>query len=466
MKPLTLVLALGATAMVGVAGATLYTGYQIQHKLDAVAGSMSQYPLLKTVSRTTQRGVWTSEETVTYQLGCEAQFDSAMFGGNRPTLTLKHTAHHNPFQPGIDTEIIWPAEAKPVLQKLFGERTPLTMQTRAGWWGDYETRLNSPGFSLREQGNSVDWKGLDITLRFDGALSHMNSQITLGATEVQDAGGQFRLAVLPVRYQGQHQRSASGLLLGKENLVADGLNLSMQYLGQTHVIAAGTLQSETESSEQGGLVSLRSQGKLASLSYNNHTLGSLASKLGVQQLDAATLATYNRQSLQNGFLQCNFSNDLLQPANRALLLQLLSRNPAISAMLDLAHPTGHATLDVRASLNGATAADLDGDGTGLLPKLDAQAAVKWPQTLPERWIEEFVPQAEQASLLASYRMLLAELLQSGKVVREGQLLATRVSWKNGQVLQNGQPMGPFTSPAPTAVEPALPAPDLTDATPG
>jgi uncharacterized protein YdgA (DUF945 family) len=459
MKRSTLALSTAAAVLALLAGSSAYSAWQLNRQLDHIDQALADYPLLKTVSRNKSYSLWESQETVSYQLGCESQFGDEMFNGTRPAITVRHTVSHNPFSPGVRTEIVWPAAWAEQIKTLFGDRPPLSIDTRASWLGELETHISSPGFRLEKEGNTVHWKGLDARLQYDKALQHLNSQLSVYGTEASDSQGRFKLQLQDTTYQGQHQRSASGLLLGQESIRFGGLLLSGNQGETQHSFSAGVLDSSAQSTEQDGMVAISAKGSWVGLHYNNKPLGDMSGQGSLSRLDAKALADYHKQSMVNGILQCNFHNDLSNPANRALLVRILSRSPALTQLLTLANPEGNSTLDIKASLVAPSEAELTDNGAALANKLALQAQISWPQSLPERWINDFAPETQRDMLVRGYRDTVAQMLASGSLQQAGPLLRTRFDMTQGKLLQNGKPFQPPHAAAPAAEPASAPAAD-------
>lgn len=447
MKPAHLALTAGAVLLATFSGASAYTAWRSHQQLDKLNQAMTQYPLLKVISRSKTYSLWQSEETVSYQLGCENEINSELFGGTRPGITVRNTVSHNPLSPGVRTDIIWPASWAEPIKQLFGDAQPLSIHTRAGWLGQMETRISSPGFRVEKNGNLLHWKGLDATFQYDLDLQKLQHELVLHGSDASDAQGRFKLTTQDLLYKGQYQRSSSGLLLGQESARFGGLQLAASQGATQHSFSAGVLETSAQSSEQNGMLAINFKGGWVGLHYNSKPLGDLSAQGSLSRLDAKALADYNKQALTQGMLQCHFGNQLADPAHRALLARLLSHSPAFTQLTTLANPEGNSTLNLKASLSAPSEAELAGNEAALAKKLALQALISWPQILPERWINDFAPEAQRDMLVHGYRTTVANMLAAGSLQQAGALLQTRFDLSDGKLLQNGKP---YQQPAQSA----------------
>ncbi len=454
MKPAHLALTATAVLLATFSGASAYTAWRSHQQLDKLNQAMVQYPLLKVISRSKTYSLWQSEETVSYQLGCDNEINSELFGGTRPGITVRNTVSHNPFSPGVRTDIIWPANWAEPIKQLFGDAQPLSIHTRAGWLGQMETRISSPGFRVEKNGNMLHWKGLEATFQYDLALQNLQHELVLRGSDASDAQGRFKLSTQDLQHKGQYQRSSSGLLLGQETLRFGGVQLAASQGDTPHSFSAGVLETSMQSSEQGGMVALSGKGSWVGLHYNSKPLGDLSGQASLSRLDAKALADYNKQALTQGVLQCHFDSQLANPANRALLARILSHSPAFAQAIALANPEGNSTLNIKASLSAPSEGELAGNDAALAKKLALQTLISWPQILPERWINDFAPEAQRDALVQSYRSMVSQMLAAGSLQQAGALLQTRFELANGKLLQNGKPYQPQRGPALAASEPA------------
>jgi len=447
MKKTVLVASVTAAVLAALAGASAYGAWRVHQQLNRIHNALPDYPILKPVTRSKTYSLLQSEERVSYQLGCDNLFSSEMFGGQRPSLTLRHVVSHNPLKPGVHTEIVWSPQWQEQLKRLYGEQPPLAIDTRLRWNGDVETTLHSPGVKVDRDSRHVNWQGLTLVLQYDQALTRLHSRLTLPGLALADDAQRWQIELQASEYSSQLVRSPSGLLLGKDSWRTSGLTLQQGSGTSAQGFSSGPLQASHDSLEQSGMVETSGKFSWVGLHLNNKPLGDLSSNGNLSRLNAAALAESQRQTLHKGLLQCQLNNDLLHPDQRALLIKLLAGNPALAVAVTLATPDGAANLQLDAALKGVTEADLAQEKLqALQDKISLQARLSWPQALPERWVNDFAPEQQQ------YRLSVAPLLQSGHLRQNGNRLETRFDLVGGKLLQNGLPMAGLSplSPPPAA----------------
>lgn len=468
MKKPALLATLTAVTLACLAGASAYGAWRAHRQLDRIHSAMPDYPILKPVNRSKTYSLWHSEELVSYQLGCDNLFGSAMFGGERPGITLRHTISHNPLNPGVHTELVWSSQWQEKLKALYGEQAPLSIDTRLRWNGSLETTLSSPGFKVDRDSRHINWQGLSMVLQYDQALSRLESRIVLPGLSMSDDAQRWQIDLQASEYNSQLARSNSGLLLGKDAWQLAGLKLQQGSGATAQGFSSGPMRISHDSREQNGMVDTGGQFSWVGLHINNKPLGDVTGNGNLSRLNATALAESQRKTLQQGLLQCQLNNDLFHPDQRALLIKLLSGNPALAVALALSTPDGAANLQLDASLKGVTEADLAQEKLQpLQDKISLQARLSWPQALPERWVNDFAPEAQRDLLVQQYRQGLAPLLQSGHLRQNGNRLETRFDLVSGKLMQNGLPMPgmtPLSPPPATTPAPEASAPLFDDAT--
>lgn len=453
MKKTVLVASVTAALLAALAGASAYGAWRVHQQLNRIHNALPDYPILKPVTRSKTYSLLQSEERVSYQLGCDNLFSSEMFGGQRPSLTLRHVVSHNPLKPGVHTEIVWSPQWQEKLKTLYGEQPPLAIDTRLRWNGDVETTLHSPGVKVDRDSRHVNWQGLTLVLQYDQALTRLHSRLTLPGLALADDAQRWQIELQASEYSSQLVRSPSGLLLGKDSWRTSGLTLQQGSGTSAQGFSSGPLQASHDSREQSGMVETSGKFSWVGLHLNNKPLGDLSSSGNLSRLNAAALAESQRQTLHKGLLQCQLNNDLLHPDQRALLIKLLAGNPALAVAVTLATPDGAANLQLDAALKGVTEADLAQEKLqALQDKISLQARLSWPQALPERWVNDFAPEHQRDALVQQYRLSVAPLLQSGHLRQNGNRLETRFDLVGGKLLQNGLPMAGLSplSPPPAA----------------
>ncbi len=163
-----------AALLAALAGASAYGAWRVHQQLNRIHNALPDYPILKPVTRSKTYSLLQSEERVSYQLGCDNLFSSEMFGGQRPSLTLRHVVSHNPLKPGVHTEIVWSPQWQEKLKTLYGEQPPLAIDTRLRWNGDVETTLHSPGVKVDRDSRHVNWQGLTLVLQYDQSVQKVS----------------------------------------------------------------------------------------------------------------------------------------------------------------------------------------------------------------------------------------------------------------------------------------------------
>lgn len=428
-----------AVTVGGFAGATWYTGQQLDKKISQSGELLKDFPIAKVVKRDMRAGFWTSTEEVTYQLGCAGVTSEDPFDGKSFTLTLRNVIRHNPLDMGVDTSVVFDAETRAELSKVFKEQEPLRISTKISMGGELETRLTSPAFTYTEGEKSLDWKGVEAVYKYDRDLSFVNGDLKLPGAKIKTAGDAATQVELgAISYQVNQKRSAEGLYLGKGSLQLAGFTLSEKAKGQPVDVAMGKAVISGESSLKDGMLRVLIKGDADKMQFNKNEVGSFAFDYDFDRLDAKAVGEINKLSLHNGILQCKANPMENMVAMKKQLLEILKKDPKFKHNMKLKTAEGESSLALDIATKGATEQDLRMP-QNMLGKLDGSLSVQLPGALVERVIRESKG-AEADMALAAYQNSLAQGVAQGFVLHDGKLISSKLIIKNGQLELNGKPI--------------------------
>lgn len=226
---------LAAAIVVAYGGSTWWAGTQVKSSYDVAFGELpKQTALVRVIERSYDRSFLGAVSTVTLELGCPAEAETAPAvtapaanpatnaaaattdtaeatteGEEEPNeddgdaatpppkpvrITIRDTIHHGPFAGGtlaaavIDSELVLDAKAQAEAEKLFGKAKPLTAHTKVGFGGGFTTDLTVAPAKLAEEGKGeFAWQGAQARLDMDAARTRLRYDMTMPGLDVNTA---------------------------------------------------------------------------------------------------------------------------------------------------------------------------------------------------------------------------------------------------------------------------------------
>ncbi|SMC28050.1 Uncharacterized conserved protein YdgA, DUF945 family [Andreprevotia lacus DSM 23236] len=424
----------------GFAGATWYTGQQVDGKLDSVAAQLKGYELIKVSKRDFQKGFWTSTETVTYRFGCDAAAAEGKFLPAGAEITVRNVVRHNPFAAGIDTEFVYSAEAKAELDKVFKGKAPLSIHTTIPLSGDITTSFSSPEATYTEAGKGdFTWKGINGSVQYDRDLNKVKSKVTFAGFEIKDKDkGAMQFAAVDL--ESDQTRAAEGVYLGKQTMTWAGVNAKFtDSNGEPLDFSLGKSVLTSSSQLKDGLIEAGVNVAANDLVVKGKPVGALTVDYGFNRIDPAALKSYNDLTLKEGLLQCKFDHQADEAKLKSLVIALLKHDPAIKLAFKLKTPAGEGSYQIDLAGKGIQEADLAvPNPMALLPKLDAAVVVNLPRAVVEKLIDDFVPAEEAEMQKATFAAGLEQGVARGLIEPDEKVIKAKLALKGGKFEINGK----------------------------
>jgi len=483
--PIALVLALVALAAY-IAG-TWYLGMQIEAALSEPSRPLANLPYLKVVKQEYRRGVFGSEQTVTFELfgDMTRKIDQSQQqrAASAPEavpktaplqamhFTVRSHIKHGPLPDGqtpaaaiVDSELEMDQMLMPLIAKGLAGRTLLTTRTVYGFKGEGESVFTSPDLAITvaDAPGRITWKGASATVRFNGDWSSYT--IAGEAPGLDIAGNAMHLAIAGMRFESEAQRVFADEPLfyaGKQKFSVAQASVDGSAMGESAVMLK-RIGYDVSIPVNGEFIDLLARIAVQDVLVGDRNFGPAHYDLSLKHLHARTVAQLQRalmklQSDPSGMTQAGNPGEVFA-ALATPALKLLEFNPEIS--LDrISFKSGDAEVLVaaRAKLTGVGPDDLKQPPV-LLSKLDASADIVLPESLlMAPWgIKADSPEAAHMQMQMREKQL-ATLVEQGYVQREGALIKSTLGFSGGAFTVNGKPFDPRAMQAPVA-QPSPPLP--------
>ena len=336
-----------------------------------------------------------------------------------PITVINHVTH-GPFAGGfgtrahVETEFQYHPETKKVLDRFFGQQTPLTMTNTVYLSGDGKLSLNIPAFDYEElSGIKLNWKGFSGNTDYSQGFKSYRHDYLAPSLQVKLADkGDVSLENL--RFQSETEDGLTKLALGKSSITLDKFLLQWKenidynvklnelvnlvtnlqigaFINPTGTIApskieVNKLRFDTQTSEVDKFINSEGRFQFESLTYGEDKYGPLDINVAAEHLDAASLL-----ALKNKIAEVSVKK-MSEEEIQASLIQtakneasgLFTNNPVLNVKtFKFTMPNGDVDVSGKLAFKGLTAKDLNSLGD-MLKKTEADFNMSVPQKLLEQ----------------------------------------------------------------------------------
>lgn len=472
-KVFAILLAVGVLA--GWPAATWLYGSRAQANAEQFSTAINQaVPYVMVSNNEYQKGFLTSTQFVTLR---------PVFGGlgdkSLPEIKIKNTIEHGPF-PGFSSvgaarikhEIVWPAEAKAEIAKLWGQQEPLTAMTQMSLGGGGKTTFKSPAANAKIEDANVTFQGLDGVMNFNAGFNQIDYTLAMPGAMVEDA--KAKLVLGKVASNGAHTKVAGTekIYTGKQTMSLASIDVATK--GQSPlVVGAIEYVSETTLPEPN---LLSGSGKFSgkSLKYGTTDLGAIDYSFSMSKLHAPTLELLAKdmQAEINKMTAATTKSSPLQPspADNAILKAVQKHLPELSKHvpkfnfdnLRVGNAKDYVQVNGMALLKPITQAEA-ANAMAIVPKVDASFNIEVSDSVVQMIAGQAgermlggqteamasMPAEQRAQMETQMReqkkMMVDEqlnsLVQSGYIVRGVGKVSAQIALKEGKLTVNGKPVG-------------------------
>ena len=336
-----------------------------------------------------------------------------------PITVINHVTH-GPFAGGfgtrahVETEFQYHPETKKVLDRFFGQQTPLTMTNTVYLSGDGKLSLNIPAFDYEElSGIKLNWKGFSGNTDYSQGFKSYRHDYLAPSLQVKLADkGDVSLENL--RFQSETEDGLTKLSLGKSSITLDKFLLQWKenidynvklnelvnlvtnlqigaFINPTGTIApskieVNKLRFDTQTGEVDKFINSEGRFQFESMTYGEDKYGPLDINVAAEHLDAASLL-----ALKNKIAEVSVKK-MSEEEIQASLIQtakneasgLFTNNPVLNVKtFKFTMPNGDVDVSGKLAFKGLTAKDLNSLGD-MLKKTEADFNMSVPQKLLEQ----------------------------------------------------------------------------------
>lgn len=481
-KPALIALAVAIPA-VAYPAASWLLGKQVESALDDQYKQVESLPYLKVVKRDYQRGVFSADETITFEafgdmfraLSAvpqeEAPDGTADEAAPRPPLkplqfTLRTHYQHGPF-PGGSHLAAAVADSELELGEGFdatavlGDKKPMTAHTIYGFGGGGSAAIDSPAFAASlpnaQSGSTtrLAWEGITAKIDFSRHFAHYTLQATAPKLEIHESSGP-RMVLSGMKLEADNARIFDDeplLYAGTQHFTLEQFSIEGEP-SQEQPVLLKRLSYDVNAPVNGDFLDLAAKMGAENLLVAGQDYGPVHYDFSFKHLHTRTVAQLYRTVLQvysdpAALAAPEHAAAALAPLSGPAL-ELLKHNPEFSLdRISFKSAHGEAVISARAKLNDVKPEDV-ATPFMLIGKLEASADLTLPEgLLINASAAKPDPADEYAQMQGEMRQQqLTAYAEQGYVTREGGTVKSRIEFRNGQLTVNGKPFNPMAMPRP------------------
>ena len=464
------VVAVVAGLVIAYPASSWVLGRQVHGYFEEEYQKLADNSLIKVQDRKIESGVFESVETVTFEF-MPALFGAMLNAKSEPAdpaapppepirFTTRSTIKHGPF-PGlaafgagvVHTELVLDNPRHPLLAKLYGDKTPLTIDTTVGFGGGGHQVMLSPAVDTTLEDNShMSWGEIQLASDFTRGMASYT--MTGGAPffKLASADGSTNVEVTALAIDGKQARlfedNASFYTGPVQFTVAkvdvrgpDGRGLSAEQL---------RFASDTVS--QGEFLDITASYGFQSLKLDTENVGPSQLDIGLRHLHAKALA-----DAQKEYMNLIYGGKLVAAGNPPDLSlfkplakpfkTLLEGSPEFAIdKFEVQLPEGNIAAKVSVRLPNAKIGDLEAAAEnplvlmGLVSALETDGQIAVPEALV------------LAATGEGKAAMIPAMIQEGYLINQNGTLSTTFKYATGQLVINGKKLDPsmFQTAAPAA----------------
>ena len=455
-KPARIALGLVAALALAYPASAWWLGMRVEARLTEQYEKLEQQGFYRVLSRDYQRGLFSAAENVRIEL--DPAVRALLVDEKNPLIplvrdsvfTLRSEISHGPLlagKPGaarIRTEVLADPALRERLQEVLGMQgtgVALQLDAHIGFVGDAQVALHSPAFeaSLPMDGSgpaAIEWGGITGQISLDAGMKASSIQFDMPKFNL--SAGDNRLSLAGLRLKGDTRR----VLPAEDSLVASGeIRIDMDALSfgaadKTAVFDLQQLHYNIDMPLSGDFIDFDARLGAQTLRIGGQDYGPANYDYALRHVHVASLDQLIRQYQAGQQTQSPEQNPLALLAGLGEPMQaVLMQQPEFHLdRLQFKTPEGDARVSARVMLDGFAPEDI-GNPLLLVGKLNLQADLSLPQSL----VLALMGKSGGAASAQNVEAFVAR----GFMTRQGSLLSSRVSFRQGQLTLTGQALGPM-----------------------
>jgi uncharacterized protein YdgA (DUF945 family) len=469
------ILALVVAAIVVAAWpvATWFYGQRAQNNAEKFAAAITQtVPYLSVASSDYQKGFTTSTQTIRLRPSLPLPVETKL-----PDIVIENKIEHGPF-PGfagvgaarITHRIVWPAEAKAHIAKLWGEQEPLQMVTNMTLSGGGTTTFKSPAANAKIEKANVAFQGLEGKMNFTPSFANIDYTLNLPGATVEDAEAKMTIGKIASSGAMTKLAGTEKVYIGKQSASFDSLDFTAK--GQSAALIKGITYATETTAPEANLLTVTGKLSGAALKFATLDMGTLDYTYSLSKLHAPTIDALSKalQAEMGKPMPAAKPGEIMGPMDTAILNAFKQHLPELSKhvprfnldSLRVGTASDYAQMNGSMFLKPVTAQDI-ANPMMIVPKIDASLNIE----LSESIVQLIAAQAgqrmmgDQAEMMATLppeqralmetqmreqsKMIvdeqLNEIVKQGYLVRGVGKVSAQIALKEGKLTVNGKPVG-------------------------
>jgi uncharacterized protein YdgA (DUF945 family) len=443
-KKLAIVAVVLAALVILYPGVVWLMGRLAEQRVQKSLAQLSQQlPYLTVTEQHYHRGWYRSEQDLTLQLALSKLLPLPMRQGRESPVTVRvhNVIHHGPVCgltcfgfARIDSTYVPSSDTAPLISRLYGSSSPLSVTTHLGFLGGKYVRISTPPIKdvALPKDSHLSWGGAVIEVRSSRNDDHRTVSASMPGVAIGDSEGK-RLELTRIAFDSSSERAFGALYSTQAKLTAD--QLSYRVPGPTS-FSAQTLRVDIQTPTREGYMDLIEQIGTgpAHFAGTQFTATHLDFSIRHAQLQAlAALQDRQRDFNQTRGLSLRPDTSAMFAAIREPLQQLLLARPELR-FDRMAIVTTHGQILIHGSVQAPelTTADFAPASypRSLWQKIDARVDM----TADDQAL------ADIPALAMTVRQQLPALEQRGLVTHDNGHWHTTILFAAGRITVNGKPM--------------------------
>jgi len=460
------------------AGATYVVGGKVESNYFGLLQQHGDYGPLKLVDKGFQRGFCTSRALMMMEITLPSESDDPDGEDEVLQVTLEHTLHNGPLPLGaggmtpalvtIETRLADVKYSDAEVADLFQELPELQQAlglTTVGFSGATHSQVTIPAFTKQDDNATLNWGGLSASMEYqpgagtlvgDLAMPTMSLEMDDGSATMEGVSGDFDLVeALPQLYVGATNFSLRSFKM----LFKEGDQQKRLSVDDMAMVGLSRLDNS--------MMHVAQTFKLKSVVVDGDLYGPMVFDLEAKNLDGHALSDFQIQVQEQYRQAASFNPDEMAarvlPLYGDLLQKLVQGDPEMSIkQLYFDTPMGEADGKLRVKISGVqdmpqgmpgglfsylqyvdAAADVALDESlikvvmaeNMKSRMAALAELTGEPPMDEQQMEQMVEQQLQGQL----DMFMA----MNYIVRDGEKIKSKATFKAGELMVNGQVMPIF-----------------------
>jgi len=448
MKKIALALVI-ATPLIAYPAASWVIGGQINSIFERQYAQLKNNPFVDIVERKTERGIFSTDEVTTFALKPELTEQFAALNDDESTqiqpqpmqFVVRTHINHGPL-PAFSALGLASAHSaleldNPLIKKLYGGKSPLTVDTQIDFSGAGREQVRSPAVEGSVDGlEHLAWGELAVDIDFNQDFSVWSTQGSWPFMKVRGMNGTDQFEMQGLAIEGRQTR----LSADKPDLYTGPISISLQSLATQSTDAEHPpmflekLVLKSDVKENTGFIDIFAGYAVDSIRVGEQVFRAAHFDLALRHLESAALAELNQVS--NNMNSSSESMDMAQikPLLRPLQV-LLENSPEIAIeRMGMSTQQGDVKASALLKLPNANVGNLESAAENplLLMSLATVLQADAQIALPDVLLKE--------NLTAEQTEMLLAMIQAGYVVNNGGQLSTALSFAQGNITFNGKPL--------------------------